>query len=248
MRLPFAFMKSAAPVFNPASLAATIYLTDYAGAPWTGTASAGTSAAQDFAAGGAPTVGTNFGTHPSADFDGATTNLQGTGDTFGTYFTGPAWGLDIISEADTLAAPTGPGTEYTDVALMGDLTNGEFYITQTTAGIRVGFYDGVAYQNTTPIPHAAGVKACTQVYYDNVNVYCRVNGKNSAGVAGWESVAVGNFRPAMLAGNVAIIGATYVAGGKFDGRIARVMAFAFTPTIANFNDLYANAQSSYSVP
>lgn len=248
MRLPFAFMKSAAPVFNPASLAATIYLTDYAGAPWIGTASAGTSAAQDFAAGGAPSVGANFGTHPSADFNGTTHDLYGTGDALGTYFTGAAWGLEIISEADALTAPTGAGTEYTDVALFGDSTNGEFYVTQTTAGIRVGLYDGVGYQNTTPIPHSAGVKSCTQIYYDNVNVYCRVNGKNSAGVAGWESVAVGNLRPAALTANVAILGATYAGGGKFDGRIARVMAFAFTPTIANFNDLYANAQSSYSVP
>lgn len=242
MRMPFAFWKSATTTFNPASLAATVYLKDYAGAPWVGTASAGTSAAQDFVAGGGAAVGANFGSHPSADFNGSTAYLQGTGDTLGTYFTGSAYGLDIIFEADTAAAPTGAGTEYTDVALFGDATNGEFYVTYTTAGVRVGLYDGAAYQNTTPIAHATATKGNAQIYYDGTSVYCRVNG------SAFQSVVVGNLRAAALSGNVGVIGATYLAGGKFDGRIARVMAFAYAPTLAQFNSLYADAQSSYSVP
>lgn len=242
MKAPFAFWKSGAPVFNPATLTASVYLKDYAGAPWAGTASAGTSSTHSFAAGSAPAVGANFGSHPSADFNGSANNLQGTGDTLGAYFTGSAYGLDIIFEADTAAAPTGAGTEYTDVALFGDVTNGEFYVTYTTAGVRVGLYDGVTYQNTVPISHATATKGNAQIYYDGTSVYCRVNG------SAFQSVVVGNLRAAALSGNVGVLGATYLAGGKFDGRIARVMAFAYAPTLAQFNSLYANAQSSYSVP
>lgn len=72
--------------FDPTSLALTGYWrASYAGSPWVGTASAGTSSAQDAVTMiGAPDVGATVNGYAPADFDGVTDSLT-VDDTLDTY-------------------------------------------------------------------------------------------------------------------------------------------------------------------
>ncbi len=231
-------------VFDRASLSATGYFIDYGGGTWAGTASAGTSASNSFVAGVPPSVGASFGSHPSADF-GGTNDL--THSTLADFITEPAYAFHFVVEMDTAAAPAGGGSEYTDPAFISDRTNGELYVTFTTAGVLVGHYDGSAFHNTTPIPLATGVKACVQARYDGANIQCRVNGLESTGSPGWESVAAGNVRTVAL-GHDVFMGASYAGIGMIDGRIALAMAFATAIVDADMDNLLADARTNFGVP
>ncbi len=250
MRAPFSFLNSSGggpPPFDRASLPATGYWIDYAGAPWVGTASAGTSLGHDLAITGLdPTVGANFGSHPSADFaaqySGANASLV-----WGDLISTGAYSFNFVTEIDTEAAPAGAGSEYLDPALVADLSGGYLYVTVTSDGVLAGHYDGSAYRNTTPIPLSTGVKVCVQVKYDGTNLKCRVDGKDSMGAAGWESVAVGHLPGGALAEPV-IVGASYSAAGKIDGRIGLAMTFNTAVSDGDMDSLLADARAHFAVP
>jgi len=223
---------------NPSPYAPSFYMKDYAGGAWVGTDGRGTSLGQDFASVGAdPSIGADFGSHPSADFDG-TQSLQATGLTFANMFTRAAYGGQLIAEFDSAAAPSGVG--YTDALLIGDVTNGEFYVLYNTSGVRVGHYDGVDYRETPYIALATGVKACIQYRYDGTDLKCRVNG------SAWQSVAADNLRVAMLTDVPGLV--TGYASAKIDGRIAQVLTWKRAPSDAEFDALYLEAKSGYAVP
>ncbi len=234
---------AAVPSVDPATLALTVYLKDYAGAPWAGTASAGTSASQAFSVGSAPSIGASFGSHASASFNGSANNLVHA--TFADVVAVAAYSFQFIVNMTAAAAPAGAGNEYLDPAIIGDPTNGEIYTSFTTAGAHAGHYDGSAYQDTTPIPLATGAKACIQVKYDGTNLKCRVNGKDHTGASGWESVAVGHLRGAALAHTVGL-GTGYA--GLLNGLVAQVLASNTALSDATFDLLYADAQANYGVP
>lgn len=232
--------------FDRAALDATGYWLDFASAPWLGTASAGTSLGHDFTHDTVdPTVGADFGSHPSADLNGTTQYLDETA--WGDLITEAAYGFHIVAELDTASAPAGGGSEYIDPTFLGDATNGEIYVTVTSDGIRAGHYDGSAYQNTDPIPFSIGVKICVQVRYDGTSLQCRVDGLDSMGSPGWESVAVGNVRTAALA-HVVYLGASYGATGKIDGRIGLLMTFDTALSDGDFDDLLTDARAGFGVP
>ncbi len=239
MRMPFAFFKAADDDFDPASLTATGYLIDYAGEPWEGTASAGTSGDHDFIKSiEEPGIGADFGTHPSADFTGDD-YLLGDSVSLGDLIDIDSYTFDFIVEMDDNAVPT--GSHYDDPCLLGDVTNGEIYVTFTDDGVRAGHYDGLFFNVTDPVALGTGTKASVQVVYDGADVKLRVN----AGL--WETVAADPMQSGAMS-NVPIIGAGYAATNKINGRIARWMTFDSALDESVLDALYANAQADFEVP
>ncbi len=219
------------PSFDPASLAATTYLRDYAGTPWVGTASAGTSGSHNYIDGTEPSVGADFGSHPSAYFDVGSKNVDGDSITLADLLTDSAFTVQVIAEFDSAGSPTDP---YNEAALFQAI-NTNLYLTYTTDGIRAGFYDGTDYRVTTAIALATGVKACVQFVYDGTNIKCRVNG--------------GSYQTAAAASvHSSAMGSGPRVGVSIDGRIAQVLTFASELSSGDLADLYADAQAHYSVP
>lgn len=233
--------------FDRATLAATGYWLDFAGIPWVGTASAGTSLGHDITTTGAdPTVGASFGAHPSADFSGGQYAYP-SAFTFADIISTAAYSFHVAAELDALSAPAGPGVEYTDAALIADVIGGYLYVTVTSDGVRAGHYDGSAYHNTTPIPFSTGVKACVQTRFNGTQLQCRVNGLDSTGSAGWESVSVGHLTGSALA-DTPVLGASYAGLGKIDGREALVMTFDTALSDGDMDSLLADARANFGVP
>jgi hypothetical protein len=248
MRQPFAFWKPATSAgIDPATLAATLYLRNFGGLPWAGTASAGTSASQSFVTSGAdPSVGASFGAHASADFSGGQ-YIGAFGFDWSTLIGTGSFTLQFVAQFDTFIAPVGAGSEYLDPALLAGVSFGGIYVRVTSSGLAAGFYDGSGYVDTATsgsgyVALAASTKACIQVVYDGSTLKMRVNGGS------YKSTSAATPPAAGALSDTPIMGASYAASGSIDGRIAQALAFASALSGATLDGLYLDAQLNYGVP
>ncbi len=166
---------------------------------------------------------------------------------FADIVSGAAYGFNIVGAWQNLEVSLGAGQEYNEPGIIGDLTNGELYGTVNQDGIAVGHYDGLIFATTTPIPYVAGTKVNIQVKYNGTHLMCRVNGKKADGTAGWETVAAGNLRPAMLTDNKPTLGAGYPGNNPADGDQSFVMAFKNAPADSVYDDLLDYAVAEHGV-
>lgn len=228
-------------VFDPLSLTPTIYLVDYAGTSWTDSS----GNARNFIAGTAvgatsADVGADFGSHPSADFDGSTNAMEGDGFTVGDILSASAFTMQFIAEFDTFTAPT--GSVYLDATLIGDRADGDIYVTCTTAGVAAGYWsNGGGYITTTPVPVTTGVKYCIQVRLDSGVLTCAVRGVGSSSVSSPDLNAA-------TVGRTPWLSDTYVDGGRVDARIAQFFAKGSALSSGDLDALYADAQTNFGVP
>jgi hypothetical protein len=227
---------SGAAAFSPASLPLTLWVEDYAGLPWVGEASAGTSGAHSLTAGTAPGVGTAFNGHDTAYFNAGSKNIDGGGGlTWGDLISASAFTIHVIANFDSAIAPAGGGRPDLDHTVAASI-NANLYITQTTDGIAGGYYDGSGYKVTTAIAHPAnGTKACIQMKLVGGTIKVRVNG------SGWQTTSAANVRAAELASGVRF-------GLLLDGREAQIIAADTALSDADLDSLYADAQSRFGVP
>jgi hypothetical protein len=186
---------SAAPAFDPATLALTWWWENYGGAsPWEGTASAGTSGSNDL----------SEATNPAAA--GAALNGVGTAD----------WGAVFVFNADALVADA--ANVYENALLFGANSASVYWgIVLSASGFRAYQYDGAFKSDVTAA--AAGGWRIGWAKYDGSALYTAVDdGAWSAGTA----TTAGNFGGLGTAFSVGM-GLAPSVGAAFNGRIAGTM-------------------------
>ncbi len=230
-----------------ATLPLTAYLRNYAGTPWVGTASAGTSGSYNWGDGVEPGVGANFGTHPSAHMDGATSEslVPASGQTVNDSFNIAAYTIHLVAEFDSFSAPT---TVYFEKQILGD-AGANRAVNITSAGLTV-WHDPYSRDdaNRVPILCLTGVKYCIQAVFDGVsnNLKYRVNGLDANGDPGWE--VVGPCDDGAGGGSTLRIGCGYDAADNMDGRLALVALSDTAFDDATMDLMLADAIANYGVP
>ncbi len=222
--------------FDPAVLALSgWWRADYAGAPWTGTASAGASGSRSLVtAGNDPAVGSAVGGLDPADFDGSNDLLASTVQTSDLFSAG-AGSFWCLFYADTAPAPGG-----------ADYDNGNFLTNDTTAEIDIGFTSAGFSANVYGGAHTRIDVACStgawhlgQVRWDGANLEVRVDGGS------WSSVAFGGWVPVVP--EIIKVGRGYSGAPWFDGRIAEMATAASALSTGDFDNVRAYCADRYGV-
>ncbi len=233
-RAVLAYGSDAPAVFDPATLSLTgWWRASFGGAPWTPTASAGTSGAHgNLIAGTAPGVGTAQNTLTPADFNGTTHRLVSA--TATTSFVSQAAGTIVAVFLSDSAVAQSAG--YDDPTI---LTNGnaEFALRFTSSGAGAMVYDGG---------------------YKLVNAACGTGAYHIA-MARWNSTIVGvtvdsGAEVTLSAGALAtltadtlIVGTNYASGAFFDGRLLDLMVANTALTATDFGHIKSYANSRYAL-
>jgi hypothetical protein len=208
---------SAAPAFDPATLALTWWWENYGGAsPWEGTASAGTSGSNDLSEATNPAAaGAALNGVGTADFDGTNDRFTATG-TGGTYVNPATWGAVFVFNADALVADA--ANVYENALLFGANSASVYWgIVLSASGFRAYQYDGAFKSDVTAA--AAGGWRIGWAKYDGSALYTAVDdGAWSAGTA----TTAGNFGGLGTAFSVGM-GLAPSVGAAFNGRIAGTM-------------------------
>lgn len=222
---------------DPATLNLTGYWLNYAGGTWTGTASAGSSGGRTLVPGTAPSVGANFGAHPSAAFNGTTQYLDSALDA-NDFLSSTAYTMEVVCDIAGLLAS---GAIYDEVLIFGGTS--QIYISVSTSGVQAGHFNSVSGTWQTPrvaLP-ALGTKLCIQVRFGAGTLGIRVNGGSWAENTGADSCDILSYRQLRA-------GVNYDSTKYFEGRIARLFCAATAFSDATLDGTYAHAQSNFGVP
>jgi hypothetical protein len=181
-----------AATLNPTTLALNDYFRDYAGSPWTGTASAGTSGADSATeAVNPPTIGAGLNGHPTAIFDGVDDQL-----TLGhvlnqavTQNAGSGWALLWIH------AISNNGATFSNPALISTTPSGYYcveFLNTSPATVQFSIFDATAATVSCfrTIPIDAGATSFPVLVtweHDGANIRIGVN--EFPGASGGSSVA-----------------------------------------------------------
>ncbi len=233
----YEYTGGAAPAASP-----TADWRDYAGSPWIDSV----GSFQLSEATNPATVGANFGTHPSADFDGTNDFLQ-SATTFASVYNSDAASATIVFEADALVAD-GAGPE-DGVPLFGG-AGGSPYISLSSSGVRVGYFDGTYGANATGFAAVStGVKTCVQFTFEEETSPGATDGTLQVRVNGgaWVSVAcIGNFTDALT---IALrVGKNYDDTKFGNMRVAWIRTYDRTLSDPDADLDFAYAQAEFAVP
>lgn len=233
----FAMANRGSAGFAPSALALTGYWrADFAGAPWVGTASAGTSGAEDLAA---PVVGPDPGTAQNglipAAFNGVTQYLGGSA--LSTFLASSAWSVWFLVYANTAVLDPGPGARVTAPALACD-TSAYFIVAFTDSGVSLEMADGLGAASTLTSACAIGGWHLVQCSYDGADLWLRID----SGAASTE--AYGNLGSLAAALRV---GANYNASALFDGSMLEIGATSAALSLATFDSIKSSINARYGL-
>lgn len=226
--------------FDPATLSLTgWWRAAYSGAPWVGTASAGSSANQNATTAAAdPTSTSGINGLNYADFDG-TNDVLVADDTLDTYFNAGAWTFICLIKVDSTAAAGANATEDEDVFCDGAGTF--FAVGVNSSGIRTTVYDG-AYKTLGNLAGALGGNWHMYAVKGNgTNIYHAVDADSwSAGTACGN---IGNLT------NGPVIGKNYdnVSPKHFDGGIAEIITMDSVISDADRDNVRSYFNSRYAL-
>jgi hypothetical protein len=197
---------SAAPVFDPATMALTgWWRASYTGAPWVGTASAGASGTRDLPSGGSsdPSVGVAVNGFTPADFDGTEDFLAYA--TAADLVATNAGTIIVLFYADTAETAVG-GQPFQSPCfwLNGGASS---CVSYDSDGLKVGIYD-TAWRT-------ASVAAATGAWHLGVGQWNATNARVKVNGGAWQSVAAG---AADGMTGAAQFGINYGANKFFNGR------------------------------
>lgn len=157
MRHPFSFWKkSAAAVFDPATLSLTGWWRNYPGSsPWSGTTSVGTSASQSLSeATHPPGAGAALNSHGTASYNGTNSQFTASG-TEATYLASAVGSGWVLFNATAATTDAGVGSRLNNPQFFVDSV-GSFGIGFSTAGIHVVTVDPSNGTNEKVIACATG--------------------------------------------------------------------------------------------
>jgi len=238
------------PVFNPATLDLTLWQRDYAGSPWTGTASAGTSGSNSFSeATNPPSVGTALNGHGTADYDGTNDILgQASGDasTYLTNTNGSGW---VLFNADAASADAGAGSRQNNPQFLAS-NNGQFGIGFSSVGIHVYTVDGSNGQTEKVIACATGGWHLLQFKYSlgggGLSLKLRLdNGAWQESTSAFGATLSGDMATSVLRSG----GDSSNTSPFYNGRVADRAVSKLTISDGDFDNVrsYANARYGVSV-
>lgn len=190
---------------------------DFAGSPWVGTASAGTSGGLELSEGfSPPTTGAALNGFIPADFDGINQHLTATtsgSTTMTNYITISAYSYFTLFNADTASADVGSTTPYNNPALFSS-DGGGMGLSFSDAGVGAWHFNGTDY-------HTISVSTTTNnwhlaiVTYDGTDLTTYVD--SMSGSAQTRSHADSSVLTYTLH-----VGTNYSISAFFDGRIEEI--------------------------
>jgi len=216
------FARVPASAFDPATLTLTGYWgPDYAGAPWVGRGSFGSSGVNDLVAGTAPAASSG-----AADFDGVDDYLDGP--VLSDIIGAGAYGLHALVYLDTVPADPGNGNRYT---LGGIVSDSSAYIGlfPHAGGVTWEIADGIGAASTLTVACGTGAWHRVQVRGNGTTIEMRVDGGS------WSSqtyAAIGGL------GGTLRVGTEYTAGAAFlDGRVKALLTSDYAPGNTECDDI-----------
>lgn len=222
-------------VSSTAELPLTLWeRTAYAGSPWNGTASAGSSGARSLTeATNPPAVGALLNARATADFDGVNDRLNGLA--LSNYASTPAGSAWVLYIADTSAAAAALAADDRGILCLENA--GHLIMAHNNTGPRVALFD-TGYR-TIQLAHAAtAVWTLLQMKWDGVNLYARVNS------GAWTSTPCTG--PSNLTFNIRA-GLNNDTLFRFDGRIAEIGMSATAISDANYEVIRAGVNSYHGL-
>lgn len=222
------------PAFDPATLTLEGWWRNFAGSPWTPTASAGGSgtAGRNLETNlGLPGTGTLDG-YGTADFSGTLQTLVST-QAATTHITASAGTIIVLAKADTAVAAA--SDFYDDPGLVAE-TGGFIGLVFTASGVRAGVFNASSKQ-TTHIAQATGAWFMASARWDGTNIRCRVNSTDATPVA-----AVGG---ASSVGTNIYAGRNYSGTRLFDGQIADIITDTSSMSDADLASVYSYFKARY---
>lgn len=233
-----ASLASAFEYWSPAQLSLVVWnRASYSGAPWSGTASAGSSGGnqlQDLAV-TTPGTGTAVNGYTPIRFASGT-GQRLYGPNSDTVFGVSTGSIVVLAKADTAGADAANTVSVRGlVAVQGA---GEFQMGHSTAGLRVSVYDG-AYQEVPSITQGTGAWFLAAARYNGSAVQARVNSGSFAS----NSTAAGN---PVLSATATYLGASQAAD-TFDGDILEVLEGSLLLTDADVTKIRGYAATRYGV-
>lgn len=166
------FPRGGEPAFDPATLSLDLWLRNFGGSPWEGTASAGDSEDNDVSQASPPAVGTPLNGHGTAEWTSDTLD----GAAMSTYVTATDLYFWCVYNATSVPADPGAGSRRTGAGLFNDSGSAYIQATLHAAGFSFVVYDG-GYKEATVLAGAdTGVWNFAEAWITGGNMYARVNG------------------------------------------------------------------------
>lgn len=232
--LGFGGGSAGAAVLNPATLALTGWVrASYGGAPWAGTASAGSSGAKSMVTAGAdPSVGTAINGLTPAAFNGTTQYLRDIADICSDFISTTAYRVVALIEPGSLAADS--GVPYNDAGIFVE-TGGNWGVFVNSTNVGVYHYDG-AYKVATKAVVAG--KQLVDVRFDGSTLTVAVNGVDGTPVAAGTLGAIATDLR---------LGTNYAASVKYPGTIAEIFTAQSDLAATTPSDVKAYINSRYAL-
>lgn len=233
--------KGSGGAFNVASLALTgWWRASYAGSPWVGTASNGTSGSHDLTeATNPPAVGTAVNGLAPADFDGTNDQLSNASP-ITDFVSASAGSIACLFYADAAFADGGSTAYYNMPGLFMNSVNGYLALTFSTSGVRLGSYDTVsALFDSVAAACGTGAWHLGQGRWDSTTLEVRVDG------GAWQTMAKG----VTLNTDGISVGTSFSAANFFDGKILELMSAQSRWSDSDFDNIksYVNARYALSL-
>ena len=244
--LPFSFLRSAGGIWTPASLAwSSLFLPDYAGAPWVGAASAGDSSGRNLTTlGSDPATATAVNGHTPADFAGlkklscatSSVTLLGAsgGGTWATLFYDPA-----------PVAAIGTGRGYENGNILTDSVGAYTSFNLTAKGLAATIYNA-GYADAALVPYTASRWHLGLARFDGAVIQTRVDDGSWTSTSatflpsGGGTVRVGSSYSALsFPGQMLLLGTidSAISDGNADALLSWARAYSaqplLNPTIAS---------------
>ncbi len=221
------------PPFTPATLALTGWWQgSYSGAPWVGTASAG-STYNMITAGSDPTSTTAVNGYNPALFTAASSQYLTSTPNNDTIFSASAGSVWILFYANSASAPV---ADFADGCFFDDTNNPTISFGFTTAGIGGMIYDGGSYIRMN-IACSIGAWHLAQWKWDGVNLYGRIDN----GV--WSSIPCSPW--VLTTQNPMELGKGF--SFFFDGMMLDIGASNTTISDADFDNIYMYCNARYGL-
>lgn len=216
-----------APAFDPATLSLSGYWeAPYTGSPWVGLTSAGTSLGKDLAEGTNPPTAVDG----EADFDG--TNDQLVGAAMSNFITDAAYSGWALVNVDAIATDSTP-VPFDNDAIVSD-SSSRWFVYLRSSGLV-----GLQHQQSTTADRiivtttfSTGAKKLVQWRYDGVNIQIRVND------GAWQSTAAASLLTDGMAGAFNV-GRNYNAGRLLNGKMHALATSKVCLTDEQFDNVYS---------
>ena len=242
--LPLLEPSSSGPVFNPATLALSMWhsakLAAYSAPPWAGNASAGGSGSVTAGTAGAdPTVGAALNGHNTTAFNG-TSELLSESVGAATLFTANAGTFCCLFNASSI--PTSTGANYTDGNMLADPGNADQGFGLTSNGLGTVLLNSAAsnYDQLYLPFSTTGSWHLFQSKWTNTGIRARVDS------GAWSSVTTTGSGFAGASANM-YMGVSYASTQHFAGLIAEMMTAAVTLSDSDCDNIKSYVNATYGL-